>query len=228
MIYTLAITTYNRYELLLESFADVINDERIGEVLIVDDCSNASYWNKIAALPKFNPKIRVVRQAQNRGMQQNKADAIALSKNEWVIIFDSDNIIKPDYLDAIPDDLFRDWIYLPDFAWPNFDYRKFSGLEIDRNNVAEVINDDMGNCMLNTCNYLVHRDLYGEVYKYSTETKATDTIYMALQWLSVGYKFKVVGGMTYFHRVHPSSGFLENASYNMKKAEEIKKLILAL
>lgn len=225
---TLAITVYNRYELLLESFADIIHDPRIDEVLIVDDCSNASYWNKIAALPAINDKIRVIRQAQNRGMMQNKADAIAYAKNEWVIIFDSDNIIKPDYLDAIPESPFPPFIYCPDFAWPNFDYRKFDEEQITFENAAEFISDDMGNCLLNTCNYLVHRDSYGKVYKHNPEIKGTDTISFAYQWLKAGNAFYVVPGMTYFHRVHANSGFLTDLNYNMSKAEEIKQLILQL
>lgn len=225
MTFTLAITVYNRYELLLESFAEVVNDPRIDEILIVDDCSKASYWNRIRDLDKFNPKIRVIRQAENRGMMMNKRDAIGYAKNEWVIIFDSDNIIKPDYLDAIPGELFKPFIYAPDFAWPSFDYRKFDGQEITAVNAAEFVADPVGNMCLNTCNYLVNRDEYLKAYVHWPHMKGTDTIAFAYHWLKAGNAFYITPGMTYFHRVHKESGFMEHAAYNMKRAAEIKTLI---
>lgn len=225
---TLAITNFNRYELLQESYKEIIDDPRISEVLIMDDHSDQEVFKLVHALRLTHPKIRVVRQTVNRGMMQNKADAIALSKNEWVIIFDSDNIIRPNYLDAIPKELHKDTIYLPDFAEPHFNYQKFSGWEVTSLNVKRLVLDDMGNCCLNTCNYLVHRDTYGQVYKINPEMKGTDTIYMAYLWLMAGKKFFVVAGMRYFHRVHNGSGFMADADYNMRKAEEIRKKIAAL
>lgn len=37
---TLALTHWNRFDMLCESFAQVIDDERIGEIVIVDDHSD--------------------------------------------------------------------------------------------------------------------------------------------------------------------------------------------
>lgn len=225
---TLAITNYNRYELLLKAYAEVIDDPRISEVLIMDDHSDPDIFKLVHELRTTHPKIRVIRQTVNRGMMQNKADAIAFSKNEWVIIFDSDNIIRKDYLDAIPETLDSGTIYLPDFAAPNFNYQMFGGWEVTSLNVKRFVLDDNGNLCLNTCNYLVHRDTYGKVFKNNPEMKGTDTIYMAYLWLTAGKKFYVVPGMSYYHRVHPGSGFMADAAYNMKKSEEVRKLIAAL
>lgn len=235
---TLAITTYNRFDMLLQSFAEVIDDPRIDEVLIVDDCSTAAIWNKIRMLESLNPKIRTIRQGMNRGMMQNKADAISYAKNEWVALLDSDNIIKPDYLDAfykrIQEDggPFEHTIYCPDFAWPSFDYRKFSGRWINKGmvnpNIKDFINDDIGHMCMNTCNYILNRDAYMEIYKHSEDIKATDTIWFAYWWLKAGRVFEIVPGMSYFHRVHNGSGFLENAIYNTQKGEDIRKLIASL
>lgn len=232
---TLAITVYNRYEMLLESFAGVIDDDRIDEILIMDDHSDDEYWKKIQELPKFNPKIKVVRQLKNRGMSVNKRDAIFHSKNEWVIIFDSDNVIGKDYLDS----LFKEWrkdrpipgiIYCPSFAKPMFDYRAYCNIFLDYKNAAKKLatGERMINCFFNTCNYVVNREWYLNVWKENGEIKATDTIYFNYLWLKEGKGFLVVQDMTYDHRVHGGSGFLQNADYNMKKAEEIKKLIMAL
>lgn len=222
---TLAITNWNRYELLLESFAQVINDDRISEVLILDDCSDLVYWNKIKDLPLYNPKVRVIRQAQNRGMAVNKRDAVAYAKTDWVILFDSDNIIGPDYLDAIPPDPLHIAIYLPDFAKPNFDFKKYDGLWFDKEDAAKLIKEDDFNMMLNCCNYVVNRDEYLKVFQEDKTVKASDTITFAYHWLKAGNMFKVVPGMEYYHRVHKDSGYLKDAGHNLRKSQETRKLI---
>lgn len=226
---TLAITVYNRWEMLLESFANVIDDDRIDEILIMDDCSDEEYWKKIKDLPAYNPKIKVVRQLQNRGMSVNKRDAIFNSKNEWVIIFDSDNVIGKDYLDALwKSNTDKFIIKCPDFAAPLFDYRKFSGKYFSSVTASKSISDPMFNCLMNTCNYVVHRDTYLKVWQENMAMKGSDTIWFNYLWLKEGFSFKIVEGMKYQHRVHDQSGFMQDVDYNMQKAEEIKKLIMAL
>lgn len=240
MTLTLALTVYNRYEMLLESFAQVIDDPRIDEILIMDDASAPEYWNKIKELPKFNPKIKVVRQLENRNMSRNKRDAIFNSKNEWVIIFDSDNVIDKSYVDALEaeGELIKRIIYCPSWARPNFDYRKFERKVFSiphifpdsKGSLGERpdLKDSMLNCLFNTCNYVVNRDEYLRVWKENKEMVATDTIFFNYLWLKEGNYFTVLPGMHYDHRVHKDSGFLQEVDYNMKKGEEIKKLIMAL
>lgn len=58
--------------------------------------------------------------------------------------------------------------------------------------------------------------------------KATDTIWFSYLWLKSGRLMFIVKDMHYFHRVHKDSGFLQEVDYNMKKAEEIKKMIMEL
>lgn len=224
---TLAITNYNRYEMLLESFANVIDDKRIDEILIMDDHSEDKYWNKIKDLDKSNPKIKVVRQLFNRGMSENKRDAIACAKNEWVIIFDSDNVIKTNYIDAF----FKvtpapHVIYCPSFARPHFDYRKYAeNIYFKSSSFQLLLQEVEFSCLLNTCNYVVNRDAYLSVWEENKEMKSTDTIWFNYLWLKAGNAFYVVRGMEYEHRVHKGSGFLEEVDYNMQKSEEVKKLI---
>jgi len=230
---TLAITVYNRWEMLLESFAGVISDDRIDEILIMDDCSKDEYWNKIKELPKFNPKIKVVRQLENRGMSVNKRDAIFNSTNEWVLIGDSDNIFEKDYLDALEKEWskqgspFKGHIFSPSFAKPMFDYRKFERTLFNLDDLPKL-NDPSCNCLFNTCNYVVHREEYVRTWKENKEHKASDTIWFAYLWLKEGNSLYVVPDMYYTHRVHNGSGFMEDVDYNMKKAEEVKNKILLL
>lgn len=228
---TFAVTTFNRYDLLLESFAGIIDDPRIDEILVMDDHSEDKYWRKIEQLPKFNPKIKVVRQMQNRGMSENKRDAVFNSKNEWVILADSDNVFKKNYLDAFfaLEKTAPHIIYCPSFAFPNFDYRKYQGnIYFKSSSFQLLLQETEFSCLMNTCNYVVNKESYLSVWEENKEMVASDTIWFNYLWLKAGNAFFVVPNMEYFHRVHAGSGFLEDMEYNMKAADKIKKLITAL
>jgi glycosyltransferase involved in cell wall biosynthesis len=225
---SLTITTYNRFELTIKSFEKVIDDDRIGDILILDDCSTDGSYEKLSEYFDSHWKVRVVQQIENRGMALNKKMAIGLSKYPFTIILDSDNIIDKSYLYAIPDLLDVDTIYMPEFSEPQFDFTKFAGQTIDKSNVKEFISDPMGNVCANACNYLVNADKYLEVFEEDSTVKESDTINFFYLWMKAGYKFHIVKGMRYFHLVHPESGWLQNANYNMKKGEEIRNKILEL
>lgn len=247
---SLCITTYNRYDLLKESYAQVIDDPRISEIIIVDDCSTEpGIKEKVNGLA--GGKVKVFHQAHNRGMSRNKADAISYASNEWCIIFDSDNIIGTDYLDAfynlaIEGDAFNifgqikpieKFIFCPDFAKPEFNYREFrcgnggvgirSGIYGIRESAFEIKNDSF-NCLLNTCNYIVHRDNYLATYQYNPDHIASDTIWHNYNHLKNGGLFCVVPDMQYNHRVHKGSGFLQGVDHNMKMQAEVRKMIMNL
>jgi glycosyltransferase involved in cell wall biosynthesis len=226
---SLALTTYNRYDLTIQSFAKVIDDERIDEVVILDDASTDGSYEKLRDYFKGNDRVRVLRQLTNQNMSRNKRDAIAYCKNPFVIILDSDNTISTEYLDALEGVEFReDTIICPTEARPNFIYKKFAGRIFDRTNAKELVSDPMGNCQTNTANYVVPRDEYIRVYEFNPEMKATDTVYFSYLWLKAGYKFHIVKGMGYEHLNHPGSGFLQDLDYNMIQSEKVRQLILSL
>lgn len=225
MSLTLAITTFNRLEMLLESFQLVENNERISEIVIVDDCSPGDIFLKLREAVRDKYKIKLYQQAVNRGMSRNKADAVSYATNEWVILLDSDNILSDKYIEAIPLKLNRDVIYCPDFAMPDFDYRRYSGHEINRINVGMYATDALFNMALNTCNYVVHRDEYLKIYKENDMMKATDTKWFAFLWLKSGHSFQVMRNCSYFHRVHKGSGFMADVKYNMKMDKALTRLI---
>jgi len=224
---SLCITTFNRYELLKESYAQVTDDPRISEIIIVDDSSTEpGIKEKVNSLACG--KVKVFHQVQNRGMSRNKADAISYASNEWCIIFDSDNIIGPDYLDAIPKQLNSDTIYCPSFAKPEFDYRKYENFTVNKSDAVRMIKEDMFNTCMNTCNCLVHRDTYLQTYQYNSTHIASDTIWHAYNHLKAGGSFYIVPGMQYYHRVHKGSGFLQGVDHNLRMQAEVRKMIMEL
>jgi glycosyltransferase involved in cell wall biosynthesis len=246
---SLCITTFNRYELLKESYALVIDDPRISEIIIVDDCSTEpGIKEKVNSLA--GGKVKVFHQAQNRGMSMNKRDAISYASNPWVIIFDSDNIIGKDYLDAFwKNRLQHEWafdvdnswpelhnetmhppniIYCPSWAKPEFDFRKYEMDQFRAKEAAKEIRSDSFNLMMNCCNCIINRDFYLKTYQYNEKHIASDTIWYAYNHLKAGGSFYIVPDMHYFHRVHKGSGFLQGVDHNMRMQNDVRKLIMAL
>jgi glycosyltransferase involved in cell wall biosynthesis len=227
---SLAITTYNRLSLTIESFAQVIDDERINDIVVLDDASTDGSHKKLVEYYKDVPKVRLIRQSQNRGMSVTKRDAISLCRNTDVVIFDSDNKLGKDYLNALEavGEFSENTLYLPVAANPRFDYTKFSGLTITASNIGEFMSNEMFRCALNTCNCLVNRDYYTKTFIEDPKIGCADTINHIYNHMKSGGELFFVPGMEYFHLVGPQSGFLENADYNIKKAKEIEQKISML
>lgn len=240
---SLCLTNYNRYDMLLESFQHVYDDPRITEIVISDDCSDIKIWNKLVEYCKGKPKIKLFRNEKNVGMSFNKKLAIERASNRWCIIFDSDNILRPNYLDAFEKYLKENTgkpfphsnplnegatIYCPDAALPQFSYKKFSGILVSKSNAKKLLKEALFDCLLNTCNYIVCREYYLYVYQYNKEIKASDTIHFNYLWLKGNGSLYIVPDMEYFHRVGPQSGFLADVNYNMQQAEKTKHMIMKL
>ena len=87
---TLAITTYNRPEMTVKAFEQVAYDDRINEILIMDDHSEWDNFIKLKELVSKYTKVSLVRNAKNLGCYHNKRKAVQESYNHWVILLDTD------------------------------------------------------------------------------------------------------------------------------------------
>lgn len=227
---SLCITTYNRTDLLYESFNQVLNDDRISEIVIVDDHSTEEVWNTVFWQLNAVPKIKLFRNEQNLDCYRNKREAISKATNEWAIILDSDNIITKDYLDRseslIQSGLNEKTIYQPSWAKPNFNFTPFEGLLINKFNVAKYMDNAMFQTMLNAMNYLVHRDEYLKVWSGSVDPVTSDSIFQNYNWLSAGNSIYIVPELHYEHRVHPGSHYQNNVRRTPRGFNEdiVKKL----
>lgn len=240
---SIAITSYNRSDLTIESFSKVYDHPLVDEIVIVDDASDEKIYSElVTSLINYETdyiyenrlpnKLRLYRNENNLGMSRNKAEAISKCKNEWVIILDSDNILYPEYLDNLPKEPSFDWfncvIFCPQFAEPDYDFSKLPDT-VDKKNAKTLLHLKEFRVFLNTCNYVVNRDKYLEVYKYDETIKESDTIHFNALWLAAGYSFYIVPGMSYYHRRHEGSGWLNgDHKYNLKKAAELQEKIKQL
>ncbi len=209
------------------SFKWVRDDPRISEIVIIDDYSELHIFESLQRMVDGFEKVKLYRNEKNLGCYHNKRRAVELSSNESVILFDSDNVLRPDYLDALFkvidfSDPITDEIYAPSFAKPHFDYRGFSDLDIHKGNVNQFIDQKNFDCMINTCNFVVNRDEYLKVFDQSVKEPWTaDTLYFNYCWLKVGNSIYVVPGMEYEHLVHDGSHYKENVRKTGNFAKEI-------
>lgn len=215
---SIAIPTYNRYQMTIEAFAQVLDDPRVSEIVIVDDCStDGSYKQLQAAAENINLyhtcNVKLYQNDANQDCYWNKRIAVEHCTNDWCILLDSDNIIDTIYLEklfAIPE-WKVDTIYTPSFAKPAFDFRAFAGVTIHKNNVAQLMTQfpNMEVC-LNAANYFVNREEYLLCFDGTKDPCTSDSIFMCYNWLHSGNQIDVVPGLEYEHRIHDGSHYQNN------------------
>ena len=212
----LAIPSYNRHQMTVNSFMNVYHDERVDKVTIVDDASTDGSYERLSELCKDLSKVRIVRNQTNLDCYANKLSSLVHSDKEWNILLDSDNEINLDYLNKIYgiDNWEENTAYLPSWAQPHFNYTKYEGLTITRNNAGQYAHDPTFTTMLNTANYFVNKNFYSRCWDATIDPHTADSIYMNLQYLKNGGKLYVVPGLHYQHRVDNHKGE-QGGHYNM-------------
>ena len=208
---SICIPTFNRVDMTIESFLDVMSDERIESIVVVDDASDLDAFNELKSICDFLPKVSLFRNLTNQNCYANKMIAASYAKSDYIILLDSDNIIQTDYLDAIfEQDWNEDTILAPVFARTMFDYRAFSGLLIDKENVVQYIDKPMFQTALNTANYFIHKESYLHTFDPNFNPVTADSIYINYLWLKNKGKIKFVEGMEYEHKIHNGSHYINN------------------
>jgi len=208
---SIAIPNYNRVDLLLAAFEKVYDDERISEIIVSDDHSDKEVYYELEKLFKHLPKVKMFRNEVNLDCYRNKRQAVELTTNEWCILFDSDNVMDKSYLDGVYEYEWKDdTIYTPSFASPHFNFKKYEGLLITKNNIPQYIEKPLFETMLNANNFFVNRNGYLKVWDGSIDPVTSDSIYFCMKWLEAGNKIYVVPSLTYMHTVHPNSHYQNN------------------
>lgn len=214
MMISLAITNFNRYELLLEAIDIALYDDRISEIVICDDHSEHEVFSKIAIATVDHKKVKLFRNEKNLGCYHNKKVAVELASNEWVILFDSDNILTKAYIDRVENLIIAGvnskTLYQPSFAQPHFNFSKYAGLNITKSNAHTYASESTFTTMLNAMNYFVNRDEYLRVWEQREEPWTADSLLQNYNWLNSGNSIYVVPDLVYSHRVHDGSHYKEH------------------
>jgi glycosyltransferase involved in cell wall biosynthesis len=233
---SVALTVHNRSTLALAAVHQVAADPRIAEIVVSDDASEPTEYRRLhELLTALGPKVRIHRNDRNRGPLWNKHRAISLCTRAFAILFDSDNVLDPPYLDrlfgAAPWQ--RDCIYCPEYARPHFDLRLFGGVTLDlacvRRAMLRATRDRRLELLLNDGNYLVPVREYGEAVAPFRDLPAqgADVFTANYLWMRRGGRLHVLRGLAYDHRVHEGSYARTTADGTKRAISEICRAIVA-
>ncbi len=228
---SIAIPTWNRFDMVVRAVSKVINDPRVSEIVIVDDNSDLDVFLQLETWADlYAPKVKLFRNPRNRDCYANKARSLECCSNEFAILLDSDNIIGRDYIDKLYElERFNpEFSVLPTFARPHFDYREFAGQLIAKDNVARFMGNETFRTALNTANFFVHRDTYLEVWDPSVNPHTADSIFMNYRLLEAGKKLLLMGGLEYDHEVHEGSHYKQNHRKTNGFDKEVEAKLRAL
>lgn len=224
---TVAITNFNREQLLYESIEQIIDDERISEIVISDDASEYGLYTRVVDHYKPYPKVKIYRNEKNLDCYFNKHKAVTLATNEWVLLIDSDNVFSKDFIDKVFEENLtnRKWmrsvVYQPSFAKPNFDFTAFDGILVHKSCVSNLMPQHQFQTLLNTNNNFFNREAWLSVFDNSVDPVTSDSIYQNYRWLEAGNSIYVVPGLHYEHRV--SNHGKEEGSHYVQKNRKTPK-----
>lgn len=227
---SICIPAWNRVSMTVESFKDVANDERVGEIVVCDDCSDDSVFAELIEALSNYPKVKLFRNEVNIDCYQNKRQVVGFASLEWCILFDSDNVLSKSYLDRIFE--IEKWdsntVYCPVFACPHFNYTDYAGLTIDKHSVSEMMGKPMFETALNTMNFFINVKSYLDVWDGKIEPVTSDSIYFNYCWLKNNKKIYFVPDLVYTHRVHPESHYKKNNHRTGEFAAAVVQLLKEL
>jgi glycosyltransferase involved in cell wall biosynthesis len=235
---SLCIPTYKRFDTFLcTNLTRYLENPYIDEIVVCDE--NGEDSQKISVHFPNEPKIKVYTNETILGAFSNKNRVVTLASNDWVCLMDSDNYAPPSYFEAWisyieSNGISSKKVYLPMYTIPQpnhggFNYTEFQHLQLDSTTIGQY-NIDPLSCMLNTGNYIFHKQNYTESNQHLIEYHRTgvkcvqDVIFKALLLFLNHSVFVLVPNMAYDHIVHDGSIFLNNVHDYQQTYDHIKRL----
>jgi len=216
--FSLAITTFNRASLLIPKIKKWECYELIDEILISDDCSDDC---EILKNHPFTEKVKIFCNPKNLGSYKNKINILQKVKNNWSILFDSDNDFDENYLNSIIEEsnineLKEDVLYCPIESRPHFNYNCLKNIIVDKNYWNSY--HDSSFCgfagFVNTCNFCISKKaidvLTSNLNIDNTNPIAVDSKYIVYILLKNNFIIKPLENMWYTHPISADSFYIKN------------------
>jgi glycosyltransferase involved in cell wall biosynthesis len=230
MTFSMAVTAYQESERgtfswIKEAIAPAVESPHVAEIVISDDASD-DYDGLKHALTNI-PKVRLIRNETNRGVFGNKLEAILSCESEWVLNWDSDNLLSLEYIDllvraSVP--LAPELLYCPSYGRPALDYRNVVGIWwlMDVESLSKA---PQFGCLVNTGGWLVNRARFASIFEryrgmrfdlmqrnylnvadrsdlwHRRAYDAVDSFFYMKEWWLSGGRVFIVPGLEYEHRV---------------------------
>jgi glycosyltransferase involved in cell wall biosynthesis len=99
--YSAILPTFNRVEALKENIDCFLALERLGELVVVDDCSTDETSSFLMNLD--DARLIVVRHPENRGSPTARATGVAASNCPWILMLEDDCRVPTDYAVVLMD-----------------------------------------------------------------------------------------------------------------------------
>lgn len=102
MAISIIIPSYNRAKLLQKTLSSITAQTSSDwECIVVDDFSKDNTKEVVEDLIKSNPKISYYLNSHKKGAQGARNTGLDHAKFQWVIFFDSDNYMHPDFIETM-------------------------------------------------------------------------------------------------------------------------------
>lgn len=123
---SICVPTRNRFEGTIASFKNVMNDDRVSEVVILDDASEEIFYWKLMDWLQFDApegKIKLCQNEMSLGTSLNKQRAVIFADSEYIILLNPDKVLNTIDLDYIFQSEFHDDV-ISQFLWGEFANRE--------------------------------------------------------------------------------------------------------
>ncbi|MBX9577072.1 MAG: glycosyltransferase family 2 protein [Chthoniobacterales bacterium] len=227
---SVAIPHWNRGALIHRPLWNIVNDERIEEIVIVDDGSSEEEFSLLVKNVARYDRRKVVtihRREENKGVQFTKVECVEKICGAWMILLDSDNTLFPSYLDAVValQHLDEKSLYCPDWAFPYFWFRQVAGQKIDFQKACYLIQQGTLQkiSLLNDGNYFFHKATYlAQLLPLKQiQHDVADVMLANYRWLSQGGSLTVMQQARYLHRI-------DDSSFWMRTSQESRRRVMSI
>ncbi|MFN6379288.1 MAG: glycosyltransferase family 2 protein [Flavobacteriales bacterium] len=97
--FSIVIPSYNRSQLIIETLRSVAaQNYKQWECIVVDDLSTDNTIEVVKDFSNHHPSFKVTSNVGKKGAQGARNTGLHLAQFEWVVFFDSDDIMSPEYL----------------------------------------------------------------------------------------------------------------------------------
>jgi len=95
------IPTFNRPVLLAQAVKSILHHKfRVTEIIIIDNGSDDEHRDEISRIANSHDSITLVRLPSNKGPGYARNTGISISRGDWILFLDDDDVLSPDYIEA--------------------------------------------------------------------------------------------------------------------------------
>lgn len=212
---SVVVPCYKYGNYVTQTVTSILRNERVDiDVLVIDDCSPDDSWQIVRGLPRFDPRVRVVRNERNQGLIATANDGLEQAKGDYVVLLSADDALAPGWLDRGVDLLER----TPHAAFVTGPVRVFEGPHLPtlrkQRDIRSVVwpgrdwiarSCDQGVTDVRSPEVIVRTAVQREAGGYNPKVPYSSDMEMWLRLAVLGDVVEVDGPVAAFYRFHPTN-----------------------